>query len=439
MGFGLQTVLVSYAVLLSVVAYCCFCATTDGDGPSARLTRCCCEVLARARRRLRAAPAARRRLAAAARRAAVRCPCTSATLLLQSFYVAVIFGATSAGSSYRRLPAPAVRVSMASAAHHKLVGAGVFALCVGSWVASVHGLARHRHGRDGRDVRPPRCRRRHHLRLARRRVPTMGVRKIASLQVLPVHARERRAVRPLLPVAKPGGRRAQLDCLRKSRVPARARLALLLRTGPSRPARSAAPSCATSRPRSGRSSRARACTCLRRIAGDGTRAGLALRKTPPPPPPASSPCAPRAALWSMLRPLHTREEVKATHLHRAAVRHLQRAQRRALLILCAVMGVVTAVPGFHLVRAAEHVQTGARAQRAGARRARATAARDARPAAAAPPSSSALSPRSYLVHQRRRTNEYYAGRSRGCGGDEAEARAPPQVLQVAGRARTTGA
>ena len=35
MGYALQTVLASYAVILSVVGYCCFCATTEGDGPGA--------------------------------------------------------------------------------------------------------------------------------------------------------------------------------------------------------------------------------------------------------------------------------------------------------------------------------------------------------------------------------------------------------------------
>ena len=92
MGFGLQTVLVSYAVLLSVVAYCCFCATTDGDGPSARLTRCCCEVLpARAEAALRRLPGGDWLLRRGGRLYAYlvheRNP------LLQSFYVIVIFGA----------------------------------------------------------------------------------------------------------------------------------------------------------------------------------------------------------------------------------------------------------------------------------------------------------------------------------------------------------
>ena len=92
MGYALQTVLASYAVILSVVGYCCFCATTEGDGPGARVTRLCCETLPAA------ADAAARRLPGGAWLLArggrwyaylvhERNP------LLQSFYVIVIFGA----------------------------------------------------------------------------------------------------------------------------------------------------------------------------------------------------------------------------------------------------------------------------------------------------------------------------------------------------------
>ena len=53
--------------------------------------------------------------------------------LLQSFYVAVIFGAYGffVYVGYPRLPC-----AYMAWPHHKLVGAGVFALCVGSWVAA---------------------------------------------------------------------------------------------------------------------------------------------------------------------------------------------------------------------------------------------------------------------------------------------------------------
>ena len=230
--------------------------------PERAPTRCCCRSCPRASRRARP-PGGDWLLVA--RRAAVRVPRARRNPLLQS-HVAV----TSGVRLRRRLPAPAVR---AWRPHHKLVG-GRFALCVGSWVAAVSpGIVTaetvatfDRYPYDG-IIFGPGC-------VCR----TTGAQDRA-LQVLPVHARER-AVRPLLPVAQPGGRRAQLPRLS---VPS---CTSLLAYGPSRPARS--PSIVTeqarSRPRRARGARERRSYCR-------WNARPLPAVTPPPPPLSSAPPA----------------------------------------------------------------------------------------------------------------------------------------------------